>query len=210
MKAPLLFLARFLGISLVLFVVWGPVSALYLSCVTPVVNGIGRVAGYPVHLEPVGNELLNVFQLDSGELRLWANNPDVVFLNLIVLLGLFGAYTYGRLRLWLGRLAAGLALLWVSHVVHLGLLSYVAAFRYLRRMANIHDSPTPELLDLAEAADRFFPYHLSVRVNLALDFWRNWGMLAFAFLIWIVLNRRELRLLAPARQAPPTSAEENT
>jgi len=201
MKAPLLFLTKFLCISLALFVVWQPVSNAYLTTLTPAANGLCRAAGYPVRMEASDADLLNVYRFESGEFRLWASNPDVVFLNLIVLVGLFGALGLSNFRSWIARLGVGLGLLWITHVIHFVLLAYTGIFKYLRTMAQVHNVPTPELQTLAEAADRFFPYSQAVRLNLFLDFWRNWGMLAFAFLLWLVLNRRDLYHLMQ-RQKP--------
>ena len=203
MKAPLLFLAKFLTVSLAMFVVWKPVSGAYLALVIPAVNVVCRIAGHPVRVGASGQEMVNIYGLERGEFNLWAGNPDVVYLNLIVLVGLFGAFGPPTFRQRIGRLCAALGLLWITHVIHFYLLSYVGIWRYLRGVVRTQGELSPELQALGEWAARVFPHSQSMLLNLTLDFWRNWGMLAFAFLLWLALNGRDLRILGAGRKPQP-------
>ena len=67
MKAPLLFLAKFLAVSLAMFVVWKPVSGAYLALVIPAVNVVCRIAGHPVRVDASGQEMVNIYGLERGE-----------------------------------------------------------------------------------------------------------------------------------------------
>ena len=194
-RPALLFLTKFLAFSLALFAVWKPVANAYLTLTLPAVNAVCRTAGRPVRVQASGREMVTIYTLDRGEFTLWAGNPDVVFLNLIVLVGLFGAFGPLALRRRIGRLGLALAVLWITHVAHFCLLSYTAIWEYLRGMLRAQGALSAGQQALAEWAARAFPHGQSMPLNLALDFWRNWGMLAFAFLLWLALNGRDLRTL---------------
>lgn len=188
MKRPLLFLIKFMAVSVILFALWKPFAAHYAPSLVPAVNALYRLAGHPVRIDLQDGQLASVYDLKTGPIRLWIGNHDVVFLNVIVLAGLFGALGALNIRRNTLRMALSFFALWVTHVLHLYFWAYAGLWQYVRGMAATPDALSADALPMVEAASEIFPsYAYMMWLAMGLDFWRNWGMMAFAFLVWFAL-----------------------
>lgn len=183
-----IFSIKFLAASLLFFLIWDPFTYIYARSLTPVANLIATLTHHPVQLQIIQGQMALTYLVNNKPFHIYLGNQDVVYLNIIILTSLFIAS--GLTRSWRYWISA-FGLLYMSHIIHFHILSYVGIWRYFRHVASSPDQLSPHLHLAAEAASQFLPdYAHMTQLNLILDFWRNWGMMALAFIIWFLCFKK--------------------
>lgn len=143
------FLVRFLGIVVILFLLWSFLSQLYLSSLVVVYN---TIASTTVKFAVYGGSLAAVYHgLQPQPMILLLRGNDVFFMNLLIAPSLLLSTRLGSLRSHLVWIASVTGLIWLGHLVSLGFGSYLVIWDFV-------DSLGPgQSQDIALRVEDLFP-----------------------------------------------------
>ena len=180
LRAPLLFLGRFLLASTLLSLVWNLFSSSYLATVIPAVNGLFSLDGSFIRLEQYRQTLLLVYQAVEGEpLRLRFTGHEMVYLNSVAAMAVFAAVPASRTG-WKLRWVAGVAaLFWLAHVFSFYTGGHIAFWDYCAQL------PVEKMRELSTPGKEGFPPGVEWIFRSLFGLWNTWGGPALIVTLWL-------------------------
>lgn len=178
-KLNISFFFRLLGISMLLLVLWEPLSFLYIYLVSGCTEIIFSITGYPVDLNVEAGVLKMIFPPFMGDpLRFSMENADHIFLNILMFTALY-ASSY---KIPIGnRLKSGFSLATILLFVHICVV-------YMYTSTTITDYMNSQSVHLKTAADLYlstFPAGSPVIFKSLMFHWNSWGWDLIPILLWI-------------------------
>lgn len=180
------FLARFLGVAGVLFLLWSFLAELYLSTLVVAFN---HLAGPGIRFAVHGGSLAAIYTgLAPSPLVLQLGGNEVFYMNLLVAVGLLSATPVGSARRRLLSIALIAAIVWLTHLASLLAGEYLAIWDFLRDLSPAQaEVLRPRVLERYPAADERL-------ARIAFDQFRVWGRPTLALLAWFYVSAEFLGL----------------
>ena len=192
MRIPILFLSKFVLVSVVLFAFWEPISKGYLIVLSAFTNAVVGLFTANVHFE-VRDGLFVVYHgIAKKDVTFLAQDYDAIYFNMVITVALFAATPGLQLLQKIKYTAIALPLLFLSHVFLLYMVSYTCIWSYINGLIASRGRDAPQVQILLRTVDALFPLKRGFLFLRLFDLWTNWGRLAVPFLIWLIFVQRQL------------------
>ena len=174
------FILYFLGISAVLVGFWKLIAIAYLYLLAGIAKPVWSLFGYPVQLVIKDNILHFVYiKISQEPISFSVLKADEIYLNLVLIAGLFGAsYLTSRKKI-LRDAIISLGILFVIHEFILFIYSYTNIWEYIGSAeTEIQETLTPAIL-------MFFSSSTANNLNYILFHWNTWGWDVIPLMLWL-------------------------
>ena len=191
MTGALKFLSKFIFVSIVAYVFWSPISWAHLSLLGSATDFAFWVTGHPARFEMTKGQPhirypgLSAPKSPNNDIRVPVYNSVAIHSNVIMLLALFGALPgmsrISRLR----GISVGLALLFITHAMHVYFLTHLFIWVYLGQQADLPTVAQSEVIALALLVEQRFSPELHVYLEKVELYWNSFLRETAPIVIWL-------------------------